>query len=189
VYNPSLESITIDKSELFRRLKAPLELFNAEIEEYIDAFKTQSSAKCCASVCNVNVSENLAEFEFGTFKSAGLAKCLSGCKRVCIMGATLGVGADRLIHRMEVVSKSKAFVADAVASALIEAVMDDFCSMLKEKYNLTPRFSPGYGDFELSAQRMVLDALNADRILGIKLGESFIMTPRKSITAICGIIE
>ena len=80
-------------------------------------------------------------------------------------------------------------MADAVASAMAETVMDMLNNSLKENNNLSPRFSPGYGDLELDFQRQILSVLCADRILGIKLGDNLLMTPQKSITAICGIKE
>ena len=58
---------------------------------------------------------------------------------------------------------------------------------LREKFSLRPRFSPGYGDFDLGAQRDILNVLNADKILGIKLGSNLLMTPKKTITAVQGV--
>ena len=59
--------------------------------------------------------------------------------------------------------------------------------IIDSKYKTISRFSPGYGDFTLKHQRDILDFLSADRLLGIKLGDNLIMTPRKTITAICGV--
>ena len=61
--------------------------------------------------------------------------------------------------------------------------------MLSRKQKLKPRYSPGYGDLSLSVQKDVLNILNADKILGIKLGENLLMIPKKSITAIQGVID
>ena len=54
---------------------------------------------------------------------------------------------------------------------------------------LRPRYSPGYGDLSLEVQSEVLKVLNADKILGIKLGANLLMTPKKSITAVQGVID
>ena len=49
-----------------------------------------------------------------------------------------------------------------------------------------PRFSPGYGDFPLECQGMLLEALEAGKRIGIKLTDSLLMMPSKSVSAVMG---
>jgi len=105
------------------------------------------------------------------------------------MGLTLGYEVDRLILSTGVVSPAKGFILDAVASAYAEALADYVSTFLQKDKKLRARYSPGYGDLSLDIQAAVLNALNADKILGIKLGTNFLMTPRKSVTAIQGVIN
>jgi cobalamin-dependent methionine synthase I len=51
----------------------------------------------------------------------------------------------------------------------------------------TGRFSPGYGDMPLDLQGVILELLEAGKRLGIALGESKLMSPSKSVTALIGI--
>ncbi len=53
-------------------------------------------------------------------------------------------------------------------------------------YEVTKRFSPGYGDWSLSAQPAFLAWLGANAI-GIRLTPSFQMLPEKSVSAIVGL--
>ena len=76
-----------------------------------------------------------------------------------------------------------------MASAYAEAAMDYLNALLESHEQLTGRFSPGFGDFELKWQRDVLDFLRADNLIGIKLGKNYVMTPRKSVTAIMGVCD
>ena len=46
------------------------------------------------------------------------------------------------------------------------------------------RFSPGYADFELGIGREIISLTGAERVLGIKLTESGLMVPKKSVNAI-----
>ncbi|MDR1702298.1 MAG: methionine synthase, partial [Sporomusaceae bacterium] len=48
------------------------------------------------------------------------------------------------------------------------------------------RFSPGYGDFELTAQPDILRLANAQEI-GLGVTASMMLIPRKSVTAIIGV--
>jgi cobalamin-dependent methionine synthase I len=50
------------------------------------------------------------------------------------------------------------------------------------------RFSPGYGDWAIQNQKDFLQWLGADK-LGITLAPSLQMMPRKSVSALLGIIN
>ena len=74
---------------------------------------------------------------------------------------------------------------------MIEEYCDQICTALKAEYEakgryLRPRFSPGYGDFPLECQGMLLDALEAGKRIGIKLTDSLLMMPSKSVSAVMG---
>ena len=62
----------------------------------------------------------------------------------------------------------------AAAAAMVEAYCNELNAMWKKEYlekglYLRPRFSPGYGDFPLSAQKQILDGLEAGKRIGITL--------------------
>jgi cobalamin-dependent methionine synthase I len=59
----------------------------------------------------------------------------------------------------------------------------------KEAGETKGRYSPGYGDLSLSFQPVLLNELNAAKLLGITLTDSYLMIPRKSISAIIGVKE
>jgi tRNA(adenine34) deaminase len=62
--------------------------------------------------------------------------------------------------------------------------------MLRKKYadyDLTKRFSPGYGDFPLTAQKDFQNILELRKTTGIGLTESLTLTPSKSVTAVIGL--
>lgn len=121
-----------------------------------------------------------------------IARLLDGCSEVVFMALTLGAELERVLMKQEVTDMSDALVLDICASAAVEVAADDFERQLsqelrsEDKY-LTNRFSPGYGDFDLSHQRPLLELLNASRAAGITLTPSQLMVPRKSVTAVMGI--
>ena len=124
-------------------------------------------------------------------KSAALRKNLAGCEEVILFAATLGVGVDRLIARSGAGRVSDAAVYQAAGAALIEEVCDQAWEDLRrageaEGWHLRPRFSPGYGDFPLSCQRELLTLLRAPETIGLTAGESMLLLPTKSVTAVMG---
>lgn len=80
---------------------------------------------------------------------------------------------------------------DAVGSETVEAAVDELhwkiLQSQTEKYGLkvTPRFSPGYGDWKLTIQKELVETSGGNRI-GISVTPSSLMIPRKSITAVLG---
>ncbi len=125
-------------------------------------------------------------------ESKNLWKNLKDCEKILVFAATLGTGADLLIQKYSRLRMSRAVVIQAAATAMLEDYCDSICQGLKEEYEakglyLRPRFSPGYGDFPLENQKNLLDALEAGKRIGIKLTDSLLMVPSKSVTAVMGI--
>lgn len=94
--------------------------------------------------------------------------------------------------RYEAISPLKALASNSAGTALIEAFCDYLCENLNERFNelgfeSRPRFSAGYGDFPLQCQIELLKMLKADKLLGITLNDSLLMTPAKSVTAVIGL--
>ena len=108
------------------------------------------------------------------------------------MAVTVGAEVDRLLARYGKLSVAKAVVMQAAAAAMVEAYCNELNAMWKKEYlekglYLRPRFSPGYGDFPLSAQKQILDGLEAGKRIGITLTEGYLMMPSKSVTAVIGV--
>lgn len=75
----------------------------------------------------------------------------------------------------------------AAASDHLAAASSDGSAKYRSAY-FRPRFSPGYGDLPLALQPDLLNFLNAQRWVGITVGETLLMSPMKSVTAIMGIL-
>lgn len=127
-----------------------------------------------------------------TVQSRRLAETLDGCDCAFLFAATLGTGVDALLRRYGATSAADLLIAQAAATALIENVCDDCEAEMRRNPSiagkkLRARFSPGYGDLPLAAQRPLLAILDATRRIGISLTSADQMVPSKSVTAIVGI--
>ncbi len=128
--------------------------------------------------------------EIGTLatESKALQKNLEGCSQAVVFAATVGLSVDRMIAKYAGVATAKALMLQAIGAERIEALCDAFCADLKREYkNIQPRFSPGYGDFSLSAQKEIFLMLDCSRKIGLTLNDSLLMSPTKSVTAIVGL--
>ena len=123
--------------------------------------------------------------------SGSLAAHLEGCRDAYLVCGTIGTGFDALQRKASATSASDSLILQAIGAAMIENLMDsaenEIRKELAEGESLTPRYSPGYGDFPLDAQRALLDLLDTPRRIGVSLTGSLLMTPSKSVSAVIGI--
>lgn len=134
------------------------------------------------------------ELESGVrWKSRKLSAFLENSDEIFLVALTAGEELTK--RRDQLIAAESAFepvIIDALGSEMAEAAADWIhqylgrgllrmglkCSRL--------RYSPGYGDFELSNQKSFFSLLNLER-LGLTLSDSYLITPEKSITAVIGI--
>lgn len=119
-------------------------------------------------------------------------RMLQACDTGILLACTLGAPFDARLRAAQARDMGGAVILDACGSAWVEAGCDEAERELAARFEgryLTDRFSPGYGDLPLALQPSVLAALNAEKRLGIHAGESFLMTPAKSVTAIIGVSD
>lgn len=173
--------------EVALRLHMPQERVMPYCEKLLDRLK--ANVKCRGVWARVPIKQldNRLDLGFGEFTSHDLVKNLSGCDEAFLFCVTLGLDVDRYLMKLSRLSPADHFVADGLASSLCEALADEAERIIKQNNDCKPRYSPGYGDMDISTQKGLLDCLNAGRLLGISLAKSYLMTPIKTITAIVGI--
>jgi len=123
--------------------------------------------------------------------SGTAADHLAGCRAAYLACGTLGAGFDAFHRRVSAVSGADALVVQAIGAAMIESWMDGVEDAIRAELEqgeaLVPRYSPGYGDFPLEAQKTLLALLDAPRSVGVSLTSSLMMVPSKSVSAVIGV--
>lgn len=122
-----------------------------------------------------------------------LSELMKGCDQALIMLATCGSKIMELINRLQKEGKmSEAVVIDAAASEITDSVLDMVMlhvgQMLRSKGRAITkmRFSPGYGDFDITRQRELYRLMDGESF-GMTLNEACLLLPEKSVFAIAGI--
>lgn len=120
-----------------------------------------------------------------------IAAHLKGCDEGVLLAVTLGAGVDSALRRAMATDMAYGVVLDAAASTLVEQLANDLeneqrALMEQEGRYMTGRFSPGYGDWPITVQPAFVQWLDAGRQAGICSTASCVLTPGKSITALCG---
>lgn len=154
-------------------------------------FRNELQARHVLTKTKVTVDTEGITLANGTrFTSRDLAAHVQGCEEVLLLGATLGSRVDAAIRRLALGSVAEGAAAQAVAAALIES----YCDEVQAKFDTgglaqRPRFSPGYGDWDLAEQRLLFPVLNCAKLIGLTLTEGCMMAPSKSVTAVIGLSE
>lgn len=172
----------VDKKEILRYMgcKTPDENILSILEECLTEAMPTFSYTVSYSVFPIKYKKDIS--------SDGLLKHLSDSDEIIIFAATIGIGIDRLISKYSRISPTKAVVFQAIGTERIEALCDAFCDEMKKKYGcITNRFSPGYSDWDIKDQKLIISVTDATKNLGICLNDSFLMSPSKSVTAVVGI--
>ncbi len=124
-------------------------------------------------------------------KSSDIHNLFHGCVKAYGFAVTIGPALEKKRdHYISQKEATKALVLDAVGSVVVEELAEITDNqigenILKEDLSLTLRFSPGYGDWNISGQKDFFKWLGAEAI-GIKLTDKFQMLPEKSVSAIVG---
>lgn len=123
-------------------------------------------------------------------KSKKLDRLLGNCGRAGAFVVTLGDRIDTEIKNAIEKKPHIGFVLDAGASLAAEQIAENMMEQINEglpdRLGTTLRYSPGYCDWPLKAQKKLFDVL-PDKPAGVELSENCLMSPRKSISGIFGI--
>lgn len=138
------------------------------------------------------VAKGMIEAGGRRINSARLACLAASCGprgMICLFAGTLGSGFDDAAKRAHELSMADALFLDSAGSVLAE----HFAGLLEENIRLlfreqhldaSLRFSPGYCDWETGGGQEMIFSLIDPRAIGIKLTESRMMVPVKSISGV-----
>ena len=191
--------INIDKGQIFSRIGyddeyQPSSRIISLVNDYIDNYHDFIAPSYSYTFCNIeSVEGDRVEIEGSIILEsktiAGLAK---RCYKLAIFALTIGNHLEEMVgYLAENGLVLQATVLDAVGSGATEKLAAHIEERIKKIANAgglitSRRFSPGYCDWEVDQQEKVFQALNGDTA-GIRLTESLLMMPRKSISGIIGI--
>ena len=126
------------------------------------------------------------------FKSPKLSKTLSSSREIVCFLATVGPRIEKEISKLFKKNHlADAYVLDAMGSAAVENMVEQFQSGISEKFNkkgktTTIRFSPGYCDWPVTEQKKLFKLIDFQEV-DVELNDSCLMTPSKSISGVFGI--
>ncbi|MBI5178634.1 MAG: hypothetical protein HZA04_05190 [Nitrospinae bacterium] len=126
----------------------------------------------------------------GLFFGKKIAELLTPCDYVTLLLTTIGPALPGRVETLGKTDATDSFYLDAVGGWMADYLADRVEERIvreceKNGYTVTMRYSPGYGDWTLDAQPMMMKLLESKRI-GVALTDTLIMIPRKSVSAAIG---
>ncbi len=121
-------------------------------------------------------------------KGKMVSQHLGKSSSVTLILSTIGIQYDNKIEELHKSGEELlSFFLDGIGSELVEYFTRDLDRKLREIMgNGSARISPGYGDLPLELNAWIIETLGGEKI-GVSYDpETFIMKPRKTITALIG---
>lgn len=183
----------MDKKEVLRYLRTSSKTQDAQIlalvDEAIGKIEQAAAPKTLYRIFDCEADDTGVTVGGCYFNSKRLAENMKGCHRAVVFGATLGPDVDRLIQRAVATDIAGAMAYQAAAAALIEEVCDTLEEQIKAAHGVTlrQRYSPGYFDLAITAQKQLFSLIDITKRIGLTLTDTCEMVPTKSVTALIGI--
>jgi len=193
-------NIQIDREEVFRYMgykvghKVPARIASLVSSHIRDAYQLIRPQYAYVVTDVESVEGSRIFLGDAMFESQTLAQLMQKCEKAAIFTATIGKLLDRKGQQLAEKGRLlEATIVDAVGSEAVEKVIDVVQSRIEEVagaqgLNISPRFSPGYCDWDLSQQRVLFYAMR-ELSTGIRLTDSCLMIPRKSVSGIIGMSQ
>lgn len=191
----SAEKFKLNKKEILKYLSYKSIDIDLKTEKAIN-----KSIKKIKKIANCKYTYNSFDFEIKDkrvkilnsniyFESEDLAHHLKDSKKMIVFSATLGDEVDKYVKKLSLFDMSETVIFDAVATTLVEELSDEACNeiIIEVGLNKNFRFSPGYGDLDLNEQSKILNLIDATKAIGVRLSDTNMLIPSKSITAIFGL--
>lgn len=127
-------------------------------------------------------------------QGAKIGAHLAGADKVILLAATVGDAIEAAVTKhFQEGRYAYSVLLDAAATAAVEQIADAMEKTIRPQaaragYTMRWRFSPGYGDWPLDQQPDLIRLSQAEKI-GITLSSALMLVPRKSITAIIGLVR
>ncbi|MBP2642347.1 MAG: Vitamin dependent methionine synthase activation region [Firmicutes bacterium] len=194
VYNAPLTTLDKNETRRYAGLKGKTEFSDKLLEEACTQALILANPKGVWNNYPYNAATNnvLSQPLYQPL-SADLSEHLQNAVEVAILGVTIGEAVEKKVSDLfSSGDYTLALLLDAAATAAVESIADSINSLIntqaaKRGFKTTLRFSPGYGDWNITDQPTVLELAEASKA-GIAVTSSCMLIPRKSVTAVIGLV-
>lgn len=193
IFNGTLQEIDLQETKRYAGIRAGKDFPDDLVAEACSAAQALAAPKGIFQQCWYDSpSYSLLCDKPFTIMGEQIRHHLDNAEIAVVMAVTVGSALEKEIDRLFLAKEyTKGLLMDAAATTATEAVADQLNRYIdeaaaKKGYHTAWRYSPGYGDWPLTQQTDLARAIQADQI-GIAVTPSYMLIPRKSVTAIIGL--
>lgn len=196
----SFADLHISSSEIYEAMGyatiVPDEAVEEEVRWVLGRVEAVTSPRFCFFISGGDLDETKDMLSVhDTFFSVGkiITRQLRGSESFAFFAATAGNGFERFQHALQQEGDMvKIYIADAIGSIIAEKTADCMEIALNEYirdrgWRHTNRFSPGYCGWHVSEQKKLFPLFPLAEPCGIRLTESSLMLPIKSVSGVIGV--
>ena len=198
-YNIDFSEIKLEKEEIssFMGLgPTPDEPFKTMIDQAIELLSQNKNIRggfVIKPVTDFSIKNGCITIEDKSFDTGKMiTSFLKGSQFAALFTCTAGLEVEKLSNKYKQEEDYvMSYVIDATGSLLVEGAMDIVYEKLKDysashNLSITNRYSPGYCEWKVVDQQNLFSLLPKD-FCNIRLSESSLMSPIKSVSGIVGI--
>lgn len=145
--------------------------------------------KACYDIFPIKrITPSSVELKGISFESKELVARCRGAKELAVFIATIGSQLEEQVGQLLRTEPAVAFILDSYGSEVVITVARQVREVIREyaspkSYRVGERYCPGYGDWDTKEQQRLFSLLNGNQ-MGVKLGPSLMMYPRKSYAGV-----
>ena len=193
IYNAQILEISAAETRRYAGLKKAQNFDERNITDACDEALLLLSVRGIYKIYDYDCENHIVKSE-PPFEITGnsIIKHLAGCEKAACIAVTVGENIENEVtKKFDAGNYVSSVLLDAAATAAVEQAADELekavaREVAKNSLKMRWRFSPGYGDWQLENQKKFFYVTGAPEI-GMKLTESLMLVPRKSVTAIIGL--
>jgi uncharacterized membrane protein YciS (DUF1049 family) len=193
IYNPSIKNFDIQEMKRYSGLTKCSEFPQHLLDQACTEAQIVSQPKATWQIYNYNAeTSTIMSPEPLTLPPTVISKHLANALKVIVIAVTIGSKLEELVSDYFTNNEyTLGLLLDAAGTTAVEIAADQACELIKQQVNkqgYSPlfRFSPGYGQWDITVQPQILSLAHADKI-NVTATPSCMLLPRKSITAVIGL--
>ena len=192
IFNPQLQALSASEVQRYAGLRELNDFPSTAISAAIREGHLLAAAKASWEIYPYDEQKGVIESNPSLkLEGTSILRHLAGSSKIAVLCVTIGPELEKTSSDyFSAASYTHALLLDAVGTTAVEAAADQLnlfiCREAAQKgYSCTTRFSPGYGDWQVTTQNEILRLAKAANV-GIMSTESCMLLPRKSVTAVIG---
>ena len=193
IYNPAIKNLDMNELKRYSGLTKCTEFPQRLLDQACTEAQIISQPKAIWQIYDydANSATILSPIPL-TLPPTAISKHLANSLKVIVIAVTIGAKLEEIVSDYFTRNEyTLGLLLDAAGTTAVEIAADQACELIKQQankegYSTLFRFSPGYGQWDITVQPQILSLAHAEEI-NITATPTCMLLPRKSITAVIGL--